>query len=123
MAKSGSFNVAVAASYHSIPLVICAGLYTISPAYPFDPERLQLFSTPDAVLPFEKSMQYSFVELLANEPWRNRFGVGAINQSRARFHSSAFSGAVYHECWASTTGIYSQVIDGFVWISLVHLNL
>ena len=50
ISTSGSLNVAIAASYHSIPLVICAGLYTMTPTYPYSTEELNLFSCP---APFE----------------------------------------------------------------------
>ena len=56
---TGSYNVAIAASYHSIPLVICAGLHTISPIYPYDDEKLNVYSNPDSIFPFSSSNFYS----------------------------------------------------------------
>ena len=59
LGPSGSYNVAVAASYHSIPLVICTGLYTLCSSYPYNSEKLNVFSNPDATQPFHSIMDHS----------------------------------------------------------------
>ena len=64
ISSSGSLNVAIAASYHSIPLVICAGLYTLSPSYPYIPENLNAFANPESTHAF-KNCKY-FVQKRAH---------------------------------------------------------
>jgi translation initiation factor eIF-2B subunit beta len=36
LAESGAHNIAMAAKHHSVPVVVVAGLYKLSPLYAFD---------------------------------------------------------------------------------------
>lgn len=52
MAVSGSHIVAEAAKYHSIPVVVCSGLYKVSPSYPYDTDIYNQCVSPESVYNF-----------------------------------------------------------------------
>ncbi|KAJ3298749.1 Translation initiation factor eIF-2B subunit beta [Borealophlyctis nickersoniae] len=56
VAISGSHAVAAAAKYHSTPVVVCSGLYKVSPSYPYNSDIYSLCVSPDPVYPFEEDM-------------------------------------------------------------------
>ncbi|KAF9428476.1 Translation initiation factor eIF-2B subunit beta [Podila epigama] len=54
VAISGSHMMAAAAKHHSIPVVVCTGLYKLSPLYPYDEDSFNVTINPDSVLGFEE---------------------------------------------------------------------
>jgi len=52
LAQAGTHILALAAKYHSIPLLVCTALYKLTPIYPADHD-LELRS-PEEILPFEE---------------------------------------------------------------------
>jgi len=54
IACTGSRIVATAAKYHSTPVVVCIGLYKLSPQYPFDIEEYNLCVSPDQVYTYDE---------------------------------------------------------------------
>ncbi|KXS20883.1 translation initiation factor eIF-2B beta subunit [Gonapodya prolifera JEL478] len=50
VASAGVLTVANAAKNHSVPVVVCCGLYKVSPIYPYDTEELELCMSPEEVL-------------------------------------------------------------------------
>lgn len=56
VAISGSHMMAAAAKHHSIPVVVCTGLYKLSPLYPYDEDSFNVTMNPDSVLGFEEGM-------------------------------------------------------------------
>jgi len=52
LAQAGTHILALAAKYHSIPLMVCTALYKLTPIYPADHD-LELRS-PEEILPFEE---------------------------------------------------------------------
>ncbi|KAG0367478.1 hypothetical protein BC939DRAFT_454901 [Gamsiella multidivaricata] len=53
VAISGTHMMAAAAKHHSIPVVVCTGLYKLSPLYPYDEDSFNVLFNPDSVLGFE----------------------------------------------------------------------
>ncbi|CAJ0647718.1 3765_t:CDS:2 [Entrophospora sp. SA101] len=51
---SGSQMVATAAKHHSTPVVVCTGLYKLSPLYPYDEDSFNDLVAPDPILSFEE---------------------------------------------------------------------
>ena len=54
IAWAGSHPVALAAKHHSVPFVVCTGLYKLCPLYPFSQDTINDLKSPSAVLPFEE---------------------------------------------------------------------
>ncbi|GJJ71732.1 translation initiation factor eIF-2B subunit beta [Entomortierella parvispora] len=54
VAISGTHMMAAAAKHHSIPVVVCTGLYKLSPLYPYDEDSFNVTFNPDSVLGFEE---------------------------------------------------------------------
>ncbi|KAF9926459.1 GCD complex subunit gcd7 [Linnemannia zychae] len=54
VAISGTHMMAAAAKHHSIPVVVCTGLYKLSPLYPYDEDSFNVMFNPDSVLGFEE---------------------------------------------------------------------
>ncbi|KAG0292935.1 Translation initiation factor eIF-2B subunit beta [Dissophora globulifera] len=54
VAISGTHMMAAAAKHHSIPVVVCTGLYKLSPLYPYDEDTFNVQFNPDSVLGFEE---------------------------------------------------------------------
>jgi len=46
--------MASAAKHHSIPVVVCTGLYKLSPLYPYDEDSFNVSMNPDSILGFEE---------------------------------------------------------------------
>jgi len=58
IAHAGSQAVAMAAKHHSVPVVVCAGLYKLSPLYPSDLDRLIKLENPSSILPYDAEITY-----------------------------------------------------------------
>ena len=60
-AKSGTYNLALAAKNYNVPLLVCAPTYKFSPTYlpSFDPVVCNSFASPENVLPYESAFQAS----------------------------------------------------------------
>jgi len=60
-AKSGTYNLALAAKNYNVPLLVCAPTYKFSPTYlpSFDPVICNSFPSPEKVLPYESIFQSS----------------------------------------------------------------
>ncbi len=54
IAISGSHMIAAAAKYHHIPVVVCTGLYKLSPLQNYDQDKFNLCVRPDSVLKFQE---------------------------------------------------------------------
>ncbi|RHZ65124.1 hypothetical protein Glove_319g118 [Diversispora epigaea] len=61
---SGTQTVATAAKHHSTPVVVCTGLYKLSPLYPYDEDSFNDLVAPDSVLSFEEGEFIDKVTLL-----------------------------------------------------------
>lgn len=55
IAPSGTHMVALAAHLHSVPFVVCTGLYKLCPMYPYDQDTFNDLTSPSAILPFEEA--------------------------------------------------------------------
>lgn len=53
IAFSGSSMIAAAARYHHTPVVVCTGLYKLSPLQPSDEDMGNLCVRPDSIMRFE----------------------------------------------------------------------
>ena len=51
---SGARLLAEAAKYHSVPFVVCGGLYKLTPVYPTHLMNLVDLHSPSQILPFEE---------------------------------------------------------------------
>lgn len=60
-AKSGTYNLALAAKHYNVPLLVCAPTYKFSPTYlpSFDPVMCNTFPSPEHILPYESIYQSS----------------------------------------------------------------
>ncbi|UJR09867.1 hypothetical protein I4U23_014089 [Adineta vaga] len=60
-AKSGTYNLALAAKNYNVPLLVCAPTYKFSPTYlpSFDPVMCNSFPSPENILAYESSYQSS----------------------------------------------------------------
>lgn len=56
IAPTGTYLLAQAAKYHSVPFVVCTGLYKLSPLYAHDQDTFNELRSPSEILPFEESM-------------------------------------------------------------------
>jgi translation initiation factor eIF-2B subunit beta len=55
ISHTGLHMMALAAKHHSVPVVVCSGLYKLCPLYAFDQDTFQDHNSPAAVLPFNES--------------------------------------------------------------------
>ncbi|EGC34218.1 translation initiation factor eIF-2B beta subunit [Dictyostelium purpureum] len=55
IATSGTHLLAVAAKYHSVPIVVCTGLYKLCPLYAYDQDTFNNFGSPGEYLKFEEA--------------------------------------------------------------------
>jgi len=60
-AKSGTYNLALAAKNYNVPLLVCAPAYKFSPTYlpSFDPVMCNSFPSPENILSYESIFQSS----------------------------------------------------------------
>lgn len=65
IAVSGTQSIAAAANYHSIPVVVCTGLYKLSPLFPMDHELLNLCVSPSSVTNYADGDIVEHVEVVA----------------------------------------------------------
>ncbi|KAJ2523231.1 GCD complex subunit gcd7 [Coemansia sp. RSA 1939] len=63
IAPSGTHMIAAAARHHSTQVVVCAGQYKHSPSFPFDDDRFNTLTSPDAVLPYRDGGLVDAVEV------------------------------------------------------------
>eukprot|EP00003_Mantamonas_plastica_P002464 TRINITY_DN11867_c1_g1_i5.p1 TRINITY_DN11867_c1_g1~~TRINITY_DN11867_c1_g1_i5.p1 ORF type:complete len:179 (-),score=51.15 TRINITY_DN11867_c1_g1_i5:14-550(-) len=56
---TGGHLIALAAKHYSVPVVVCTGLYKLSPQYPYDQDSVNDLSSPFNILKFEDA---SFLE-------------------------------------------------------------
>jgi translation initiation factor 2B subunit (eIF-2B alpha/beta/delta family) len=73
LAPAGTHMVAQAARYYSVPVVVCAGLYKLSPIYPQDQESFNDLTSPGDILQFEEGVpttqpQIDSTSQLTNKP-------------------------------------------------------
>jgi translation initiation factor eIF-2B subunit beta len=54
IAGSGTHLIAAAAKYHHIPVVVCTGLFKLSPLQPYDEDSFNLCIRPDPIVRFEE---------------------------------------------------------------------
>jgi len=64
-AISGSHAIALAAKYYSVPLIVCAAQFKLSPQYlcSYDQESFNKFASPQNVLPFSEGELLSKVQV------------------------------------------------------------
>lgn len=55
IAPTGTYLLAQAAKYHSVPFVVCTGLYKLSPLYAHDQDTFNELRSPSEILPFEET--------------------------------------------------------------------
>ena len=53
LATAGTATIAASAQAHKVPVVVLAGVYKLSPIYPFDTQELIEYGDPGKVVPFE----------------------------------------------------------------------
>eukprot|EP01085_Mycamoeba_gemmipara_P000804 Mycagemm_TRINITY_DN10390_c6_g4::TRINITY_DN10390_c6_g4_i1::g.804::m.804 type:complete len:132 gc:universal TRINITY_DN10390_c6_g4_i1:425-30(-) len=66
IALVGTHMVAQAAKYHSIPLVVCTGLYKLCPLFPGDPDTFNCLNSPAEVLDFDVAEQATNTPIVHN---------------------------------------------------------
>lgn len=52
VAVTGTHMLAVAAKHHSVPLMVCTGLYKLSPLYPYDQDTFNDFNSPGSAVKY-----------------------------------------------------------------------
>ena len=66
IAISGSHMMALAAKHHSTPVVVCTGLFKLSPLYPHDRDSFNLYVSPEKCLSYENGnslkIQFSILQ-------------------------------------------------------------
>ncbi|GAM28840.1 hypothetical protein SAMD00019534_120160 [Acytostelium subglobosum LB1] len=55
IATSGTHMLAVAAKYHSVPVMVCTGLYKLCPLYAYDQDTYNDYGSPNAYLAFKEA--------------------------------------------------------------------
>ncbi|KYR00968.1 translation initiation factor eIF-2B beta subunit [Tieghemostelium lacteum] len=55
IAPSGTHSLVVAAKYHSVPIVVCTGLYKLCPLYAYDQDTFNDFGSPGEYLKFQEA--------------------------------------------------------------------
>jgi len=63
VAITGTHMLAVAAKHHSVPLMVCTGLYKLSPLYPYDQDTFNDCISPGSVIRFENADELSDVHI------------------------------------------------------------
>jgi len=53
IALSGTHMLAIAAKHYSVPLMVCTGLYKLSPLYPYDQDTFNDIVSPGSIIKFE----------------------------------------------------------------------
>jgi len=56
IAHTGGHNIAVAAHYHSVPVVVLTGLHKLCPLYAFDQDTFNEHNAPSQILKFEEDL-------------------------------------------------------------------
>eukprot|EP01112_Ceratiomyxa_fruticulosa_P012160 TRINITY_DN3353_c0_g2_i2.p1 TRINITY_DN3353_c0_g2~~TRINITY_DN3353_c0_g2_i2.p1 ORF type:complete len:348 (+),score=73.18 TRINITY_DN3353_c0_g2_i2:196-1239(+) len=55
IAPAGTNMLAIAAKHHSVPVMVCTGLYKLSPLYPQDQDTFNDFLSPGQIIKFEEA--------------------------------------------------------------------
>lgn len=63
IATSGTHMIALAAKHHSVPFVVCTGLYKLCPLYPFDQDTFNDMKSPSAIMKFEEADKLEHVHV------------------------------------------------------------
>src|ERR1043165_4891444 len=74
---SGAQMVATAAKHHSTPVVVCTGLYKLSPLYPYDDDSFYDLVAPDPVMCFDEGELIYKVTLI--NPYYNYVSPELVN--------------------------------------------
>lgn len=97
---SGTHMLAQAAKKHSVPLVVCTGLYKLCPLYPHDQDTFNELMSPHEILKFEDVDTVEYVNV-KNPAWdyippeliglyvTNTYVYTCVCCSRARTHGLA----------------------------------
>jgi len=56
MARSGCHLLALAAQHHAVPVVVCAGMYKLTPLFPSGPEPFNVLLSPQPMLPYNEGL-------------------------------------------------------------------
>ena len=59
-ATASCHMLALAAQHHSVPLVVCAGMFQLAPLFPSGPELFNSLLSPQPLLPYEEVTQNNF---------------------------------------------------------------
>eukprot|EP00123_Amoebidium_parasiticum_P013838 comp22177_c0_seq1/m.32561 comp22177_c0_seq1/g.32561 ORF comp22177_c0_seq1/g.32561 comp22177_c0_seq1/m.32561 type:complete len:353 (-) comp22177_c0_seq1:174-1232(-) len=65
MSRSGLHNIALAAKHHSVPVIVCAALYKLTPRYPcsYDHNEFNDLASPDDALPYSEAGAIAHAEV------------------------------------------------------------
>jgi len=63
IAISGTHMLAVAAKHYSVPLMVCTGLYKLSPLYPYDQDTFNDIVSPGSIIKFEDADRFDNVHV------------------------------------------------------------
>lgn len=58
LAPCGMLMIALAAKAHSVPFVVCTGLYKLTPAYPVDQDTFNNRFNPNEILSYEQGEHF-----------------------------------------------------------------
>jgi len=67
IAQCGTHMIAVAAKHHSVPFVVCTGLYKLCPMYSFDQDTFNDIKSPSEILNFEEADALEHVHVVNPE--------------------------------------------------------
>lgn len=65
ISQCGTLMLASAAKEHSTPIVVLAGLYKISPVFPYDLNGLNLLTNPQNVIPYDSKYNCENVQIMS----------------------------------------------------------
>jgi len=64
IAPCGTHLMAEAAKHHSVPFVVCTGLYKLTPLYPYDQETFNDIKSPSEIMKFEEADTLEHVRVI-----------------------------------------------------------
>ncbi|KAJ1497957.1 Translation initiation factor eIF-2B subunit beta [Coelomomyces lativittatus] len=56
VALAGACNIAVSAKHYAIPVVVLAGIYKLTPRYPYDLDAFHFMQSPARILPYSENV-------------------------------------------------------------------
>ena len=65
IAECGTLMLASAARQHSTPIVVLAGLYKISPVFPYDLNSLNLLKNPQSVISYDSQWNCENIQIIS----------------------------------------------------------